>query len=147
MLWLNNPVTPCLLSGGHRHGEFLHLCLMGLCICDAGSRETIVYINTAHGWNSKSFPKVVQRCCLTQHTQQTSFWGGWVQFAAVEESYWVMEIFYILTEMWITWVHAFIKTYLIVQLLDKNLCICMQIMPQFLKNVRLSLTLLLEKIS
>lgn len=60
-----------------------------------------------------------------------------------------MEILYILIELWITWVHAFVKTYPIVHLMDKkNLCILPHANYTLIKkNWGCLLTLLLEKIS
>lgn len=126
MSGLNNPVTFCMLSDRHCHGDFLHLYLMGFASVrqKAGKqlfRSILLALKVFFEGN------LVMKCATVSLStpQETSFWGGWVRFAAVKGSYWVMEILYILIELWITLVHAFVKTYSIVHLMDKkkNLCI------------------------
>lgn len=60
-----------------------------------------------------------------------------------------MEMFYILTEMWTTWVHVFVRTYPVVHLMGENLCILLYAnYSSIFKKMGVSLSLCcLKKIS
>lgn len=124
MSGLNNPVAPCTPSDRHCHGDFLHLYLMGFASVRQKGKRLFRLILLALNIFFEGSLEMKHGTISLSTPQETSFWGGWVRFSAVKGSYWVMEILYILIELWITWVHAFVKTYPIVHLMDKkNLCI------------------------
>lgn len=149
MSGLNNPVAPCTPSDRHCHGDFLHLYLMGFASVRQKGKRLFRLILLALNIFFEGSLEMKHGTISLSTPQETSFWGGWVRFSAVKGSYWVMEILYILIELWITWVHAFVKTYPIVHLMDKkNLCILPHANYTLIKkNWGCLLTFLLEKIS
>ena len=105
--------------------------LNGPCICEAGSSKTVVELNTALRTlgaqrlvSSSSEMRSVCAVVWLSTLQETGFWGDELDLLPSGRLIAMMEMFYIPIKMWVTCVHAFVKTYPIVQLRSVHFTVC-----------------------